>query len=82
MKLERINSLQHKAWLHDPVTIELLRELDAERERFRSVSETVALNGVELVQIKDYVMRAAVLGRVRKIITEAETTENEAGAKE
>ena len=82
MKLERINSFQHAAWMHDPVTIELLRELDAERERFRMVSETTALNGVNLVEVKDFVMRAAILGKVRKLITEVVKPETEEGAKE
>lgn len=81
MKLERVNSFQHAGWLHDPVTIELLRELDAERDRYRTVSETIALEGEDPVEIKDFVMRAAILGRVRKIITEVVKPETEEGAK-
>lgn len=81
MKLERINSIQHTAWLHDPVTIELLREVDAERVRYQCVAENLSLAGNDPTQIKDFVLRAAMLGMVRRVITEPEIN-NEEGAKE
>ncbi len=77
MKLERINSIQHSAWLRDPVTIELLRELDEVRESNLGVAEGLARQGGDKDTIKDFVLRAAIVKSVRDVITKAEQPTNE-----
>lgn len=76
MKLEAINSIQHAAWLHDPVTIQLLKELDTTREGNLNVAEALARQGGDKEEIKDFVLRAAIISSVRLLITEPEINNN------
>jgi len=77
MKLEAINSIQHAAWLHDPVTIQLLKELDTTRESNLNVAEALARSGGDKDEIKDFVLRAAIISSVRLLITKPEINNNE-----
>lgn len=77
MKLQAINSIQHVAWLHDPVTIQLLKELDTVRENNQNVAESLARQGGDPTEIKDFVLRSAIIASVRKLITEPEIDNNE-----
>ncbi len=76
MKLEAINSIQHAAWLHDPVTIQLLKELDTTREGNLNVAEVLARQGGDKEEIKDFVLRAAIISSVRLLITKPEINNN------
>lgn len=75
MKLGAINSIQHRAWLHDPVTIQLLKELDSAREHNQNVAEGLARNSGDVHQIKDFVLRSAIVASIRTMVTEPETEE-------
>jgi len=76
MKLQAINSIQHAGWLRDPVTIQLLKELDSVREHNQNVAESLARQSGDPTEIKDFVLRSAIIASVRKLITEPEIDDN------